>query len=339
MRETRRFGELADFVPVARAAFGSGRRLAEARRLSGGSKKGVYRLGFDDGTAVAGYVWSPDENYWPDAPGPVGDGTVGDSTAGDSDDDPFSDATGAGLFAAAHALLTSLGVRVPELYLLDQSRTLFPADVALVECVPGESLESLLDRGGAGGQEALRRLRDALDVMHGHRNPAFGKVGREGTGGSCEQVVVGRALAHVAEAADRMPAIGAARVALESKVAELAAGVRPRQEYRLIHGELGPDHVLIDRAGEPVLIDIEGLMHFDVEWEHVFLQMRFKGNYPLLRADRLDPERLRLYRLATHLSLVAAPLRIADTDFPDRDFMIEIAEGHAARVLGYLQPP
>jgi hypothetical protein len=41
---------------------------------------------------------------------------------------------------------------------------------------------------------------------------------------------------------------------------ELAALVPPRAEYRLIHGELGPDHVLVGRSAEPVLIDIEGLM-------------------------------------------------------------------------------
>ncbi|WP_438267919.1 hypothetical protein [Kitasatospora purpeofusca] len=62
-----------------------------------------------------------------------------------------------------------------------------------------------------------------------------------------------------------------------------------------MHGELGPDHVLVDAAGEPVLIDIEGLMHFDVEWEHVFLRIRFGDQYPSLGgADGLDRHRLDL---------------------------------------------
>ncbi|MEU0751347.1 hypothetical protein ABZ476_33950, partial [Streptomyces albogriseolus] len=39
----------------------------------------------------------------------------------------------------------------------------------------------------------------------------------------------------------------------------------PRTEHGLIHGELGPDHVLVDASGHPVLIDIEGAMFFDVE--------------------------------------------------------------------------
>lgn len=325
MRGSRRFGELADFTPVVRAAFGDGRRLADVRRLRGSSKKGVYRLGFDDGTAVVGYVWGAAENYWPPLPSEL-PGRA----------DPFSDASGAELFAAAQSLLHSLGVRVPEVYLIDQGRTVFPGDVALVECVTGESLESLLDRGAPGALEVVRRFRTALDLMHGQRHQGFGKIGAISADGSCQQVVLRRALAHLAEAADRMPRIASARAGLEGKLAELAAAVGPRADYRLIHGELGPDHVLVDPAGDPVLIDIEGLMYFDTEWEHAFLEMRFRDHYPLLRADGLDEPRLRLYRLALHLSLVALPLRIAETDYPERDFMIEIADGHADRALSYL---
>jgi hypothetical protein len=52
------FLAVADFAPFVDAAFGGGRTLASLRRLRGGSKKGVYRLGLDDGSAVIGYVWS-----------------------------------------------------------------------------------------------------------------------------------------------------------------------------------------------------------------------------------------------------------------------------------------
>jgi hypothetical protein len=49
-----------------------------------------------------------------------------------------------------------------------------------------------------------------------------------------------------------------------------------------LHGELGPDHVLIDDRGQPALIDIEGLMFFDIEWEHAYLQLRFGDHYQRL---------------------------------------------------------
>lgn len=332
-RRPRRFGRLADFEPVVRAVFGTGRRLVEVRQLRGASKKGVYQLIFDDGSAVVGYVWGEAENYWP---------AVGNEHA-DQRGDPFSDATGAELFTGAHSLLRSLGIRVPELYLLDRSGTLYPDDVALIEWVPGRSLESMLDNGVPESIQVLGRLRETLELMREHRGHGFGKIAHvaAGTsvGGSCEHVVLDRALAHLAEAAGRMPSIAAARSGLDETLREFAAAIEPRQEYGLVHGELGPDHVLVDGEDEPVLIDIEGLMYFDVEWEHAFLWMRFKDRYPLLRADALDENRLRLYRLALHLSLAAVPMRLAYSDYPERDFMIEIAIGHARRALGYLQPP
>jgi hypothetical protein len=116
----------------------------------------------------------------------------------------------------------------------------------------------------------------------------------------------------------------------------LAAAVTPRSQHGLIHGELGPDHVLVDPDGQPVLIDIEGLMFFDVEWEHVFLRLRFGEDYELLERSDLDEQRLTLYMLAMRLSLVAGPLRLLDGDFPDREFMVGIAEHNLKQALALL---
>jgi hypothetical protein len=152
--------------------------------------------------------------------------------------------------------------------------------------------------------------------------------------------VLDRALGHLAEAASRVGRVAAARAELEAATTGLAAAVRPRSDYRLIHGELGPDHVLIDDRGEPVLIDIEGLMFFDVEWEHVFLELRFGRHYRALRAagpGELDEERLRLYRLAMHLSLIAGPLRLLDGDFPDREPMLRIVDYNVEKALAYVR--
>ncbi|MGW1757875.1 hypothetical protein [Streptomyces mirabilis] len=119
----------------------------------------------------------------------------------------------------------------------------------------------------------------------------------------------------------------------------LAETVRPRGRVGLVHGELGPDHVLVDEHGHPALIDIEGLLYFDAEWEHVFLRQRFQDDYAALRAEGLDEDRLRLYRLAMHLSLVAGPLRLLDGDFPDPEFMRAIAEHSVGQTLTLLEHP
>jgi len=333
----RVFAGPEELAGVAASAFGAARRLAGVERLRGGSKKGVYRLSFDNETSVIGYVWSAAENYWPGAGGP------------DTGADPFADASGAPLFEAAQAELTGLGVRTPLVYLMDRSRTAFPDDIALVEDVRGGTLESWLEDGRAGGHEVLDRLAAALELMRGRRDRRIGKLALLGAAGgpdgavaaaprrACEQVVLDRALDHLAQAAARVERVAAARARLAEVVGELAAAVRPRTDHRLIHGELGPDHVLVDGDGQPVLIDIEGLMFFDVEWEHVFLELRFGRDYPALRPRGLDQERMRFYRLAMHLSLIAGPLRLLDGDFPDREPMTRIVDYNIGRALQFVR--
>ncbi|MGN5380038.1 phosphotransferase [Streptomyces lasalocidi] len=320
MTETRRPRTVADLAPLGRAALGPHRMLRAVTRLRGGSKKGVYRLGLDDGGTAIAYVWAPDEDYW--------------SPAAADPRDPFSHASGLDLFTASHDRLTAAGVRTPRLLHVDPV-----AGAAVVEDLGGSgSLEEALHRDPDAALPALNRLADTLRTLHGARCTAYGKVavidnGGTAHGDSCAGLVTDRALADIARTAVREPRIAAARERLEDAVRALAAQVRPRADHVLVHGELGPDHVLLDDHGSPVLIDIEGLMYFDAEWEHVFLRLRFGPHYDVLRADGLDEDRLRLYRLALHLDLVAGPLRLLDGDFPLTESMRAIAEFNLAEAL------
>ncbi|WP_406260126.1 aminoglycoside phosphotransferase family protein [Actinacidiphila glaucinigra] len=274
------------------------------------------------------YSWAEGENFWPAA-------EVVDAAH------PFAPASGLVPFLAAQRRLDRIGVRVPALVLADDSRRRHPADVAVVEDVAGPTLEALLRTDPARASDALSELAAMLGVMHRQRGRRFGRVdvlerGDKASGDSCEQVVLERALEDLAEAAERDPRIGSAAAPLRDRLQELAARVTPRTEHRLIHGELGPDHVLVDAQGHPVLIDIEGLMFFDVEWEHVFLQLRFGESYRALSRPGLDPARLDLFLLAMRLSLVAGPLRILDGDFPHRALMRGIADHNAKEALALL---
>ncbi|MET9463396.1 phosphotransferase, partial [Streptomyces sp. NPDC006544] len=144
-----------------------------------------------------------------------------------------------------------------------------------------------------------------------------------------------RAVDRLAELADDPG--GGVRDRLEERLRSLAAAVRPRAQYAVVHGELGPDHVLVAADGSPVVIDIEGSMYFDVEWEHVFLRIRLPDAYRPLGVDGLDEDRLALYTLAQRLSLTAGPLRLLDGDFPDRTVMAGIAEHNLKQALELLR--
>ncbi|MGW2824754.1 phosphotransferase [Streptomyces sp. NPDC001443] len=325
----RQFADVEDLSELVRDALGARCRVVAVDRLRGGSKKGVYRVHLD-GARTAGvivYSWAEAENFWPGA-------HEADPA------DPFTPASGLVPFLTAQRTLERLGVRVPRVLLADDSRRRRPADVAVVEDVSGGTLEALFTTDPARASRTLGDLAGMLDMMHRHQSPRYGRLDLLERDGSvsevtCEQRVLDRALRDLAEAG-RDGRIAAADAALRDRLHELADRVSPRTEYGLIHGELGPDHVLVDADGHPVLIDIEGLMYFDVEWEHVFLRLRFGERYPAPARPGLDPRRLDLYMLAMRLSLVAGPLRLLDGDFPDRALMRGIADHNAKEALALL---
>ncbi|MGC5285042.1 phosphotransferase family protein [Micromonospora sp. DT231] len=303
---------------------GSARRLTTLDRLAGGSKKGVYRLRLDDQTTVILYVWAADENFWPASP------TV--------PDDPFTDASGADLFAINHAALTAAGVRVPRLLMLDRGGRYLPSDIALVEDVGEVTLEALMARDPVAAAAPLSTLGDSLRRMHTTLGSHFGKLaaisrGEAAQARCAEDVVADRALGHLDAVATRDARLADAHDRVVAHVRHLRGAVSARQVYGLVHGELGPDHVFVTPANEPALIDIEGLTYFDVEWEHAWLRLRFGDAYPALRPVDLDPHRLEFYRYAQVLSLIEGPLRIAETDFPNRQWMLDLAEWNIAKAL------
>ena len=279
------------------------------------------------------YVWSPDEDYWPRA----------DPGADDGDPcDLFSDASSPDLFEASHALLLRLGVRVPALYAIDRTRSHYEADVAFVEDIRGGTLERLIEHDPVGSGRVLDSLRATLVRMHGHQGPKIGTASTVEQGGGDhgdrpEDVVLAQALRHLEEAAERAPRIAAVRDEIEHAARSLASGLRPRTTYSLIHGELGADHVLVDDEGDAVLIDIEGVMFFDVEWEHAFIRMRFRDQAHRLETAGLDEQRMHFYALVLHLSLIAGPLKLVDGDIPERDEYLEIAEAHTDRALSFVR--
>ncbi|GLY29325.1 aminoglycoside phosphotransferase family protein [Kineosporia sp. NBRC 101731] len=326
MNRTADTENLAGLVQIA---LGTAVPVTGIQRLRGGSKKGVYRVHLGGPpTSVMVYSWAQEENFWPratDAPDPG---------------DPFAAATGLPrLLAATHELQTA-GVRSPRVLWSDDSHQHYPADVAVIEDVPAGSLETLMDTDPARAETVLHDLAASLTRLHARTTDHYGPLGHlENYGTSCEQMVLQRARGDLDEGARRDERLRAAHPLILQRLHDLHDRVRPRQKYSLIHGELGPDHVLVDTAGQSVLIDIEGLMFFDIEWEHAFLELRFHDRYTALAVDALDEDRLRLYRLAMRLSLVTGPLRLLDGDFPDRTPMQHIAEHNLQMTLALIKEP
>jgi hypothetical protein len=326
MPDERKFADAESLRPAVSSAFGRNRSLLRIERLAGGSKKGAYRLMLDDGGMALVCARDESEDYWR---GVLPEGA-------DDPADPFSHASGLALFDAAARRLASAGVRCPEILFADRSRALHPADIAVVEYVPGGSLEALLEKDPVAAERPLAVLADWLaawlpsslrrSARWPSSTPAAVLPERRAIG-SCSTM--------------RWPSSRRSRGVTGARPVPSAASRRrctrwpSRSASALVHGELGPDHVLLDRRGEPVLIDIEGAKYFDVETEHVWTRMRFGEHYAQLSQGGLDEDRLRFYQLCMHLDLVAGPLRIAGTSHPEREWFRNLAEHHLQRALQF----
>lgn len=314
---------------MLQTALGSAHRIASLTRLRGGTKKGVYRAVLGESSVIL-YVWDTSENYWP----------AGDPNLANDASDPFADASGSALFAVSNRYLQSLGVRTPELYLLDTSRAEISADFAIVEDIQGGTLQEHWQGQPDDAARITAELGEMLRAMHARRSSRFGKLAsidnQPPQDMRCEQLVLVRALGHLDHAAGHIDQFRDTQERLEETLRSMAADIRLRSEYSLIHGELGPDHVLVDAQGHPVIIDIEGLMFFDIEWEHAFLQFRFGEHYRHLWQDGLDDARLRFYQLCLHLSLCSGPLRLLEGGFPQRDEMMGIVKWNVSKALDFV---
>jgi Phosphotransferase enzyme family len=330
VKADRSFADAGRLAGVVREVFGADRSIVGVDRLAGGTKKGVYRVALDDRTSVVVYVWSAEEDYW--------DGLLPDSS--NDRESVFAHSSGIDLFEAATRRLEAVGARSPRLLFTDRSRRLYPGEVAVAEDVTGGTLQALLDADPVAGRATLGRLGEMVRAMHRYRGPGFGKVafvdgGGVSKGGTCEAAHLEHALMNIAYAVTRDARAAEGREQLEDKLRTLYARVEPRSEFGLVHGELCAEHTLVGPGGEPVLIDIEGLMYFDVEVDHTWMRMRFEEHYAPLRNPDLDPARMKYYQYTMHLDLVGGPLRIAEGDFPNRDWMMGIADHHLQQALAY----
>lgn len=111
-----------------------------------------------------------------------------------------------------------------------------------------------------------------------------------------------------------------------------AAGVRIPALYAL---DFSQQHY---PAGLALVEDIRGGSLEDLQWEHAFLRLTFgQADYARLGLSPVDEARVAFYDLAQRTSLVEGPLRIAATDYPERDWMLEFAQFHTDSLLAEVQ--
>lgn len=318
----------SDLQEEMRRLFGSACLIARVERMSGGAQKAVYKVECADGFACVLYVWDLGVNYFREDLQVM---------------EPEAWSYGSELFETNHHELTRLGVRTPGLYSLNRKKDRYPFDYALVEYIDGPKAETCLNGGDAKAKDrVMRRIGEMVSSMHATERTFWGKTGgSDAPGGtalrSCHLVQLENARKQLAYAANHLDSFRTNRNRLLDALHRLESRIEPRHRYGLIHGELGPDHVLVNGQLEPYLIDIEGAEYFDIEHEHSFLEFRFGESYRYFANPSLDPDRMRFYRYHHFLSLTAGGLKLLHRGFPDQAFARGLAEAHSRNALRMME--
>jgi hypothetical protein len=314
-----------DLSRYLKEALGEDRDVVSQTNMYSGAQKVVYRVDCSDGFQSMLYIWDESKNYF---------------QAKKLQQSTIHESSGAELFEYNYKFLTERKVRTPEIYLMNREREEYVYDFAIVQYISGGSVEQAISRNNVESSEkVLNNVGILLRKMHAIQNPFYGSLweGNIGDKETCEEIILREAIENLDYLSKYIDQVKVNQHNLTQVLRELQGKIKPRKDYRLIHGELGPDHIMVDERLEVYLIDIEGMMFFDVEFEHSFLDFRFGDSYQYLADPQLDKDRLLFYKLHHHLSCTTGGLKLVQRGFHNPTFAQEIMESNLRSSLEFLR--
>lgn len=290
--------------------FGHIHDLQSMERLLGGAQKHTYLAKMQNSFQFVIYVWDQTTSYF----------------SYDEEKDIFLSSS-AKLFELNNRKMREAGVRVPKLYYMDRSRKEQQYAYAFVEYIEGMDMDEVINSAPHRLEAVLSSLRENIEKLHYLKGENVGQVEHLQP---CEFSIITFSLEGIRRDVAYLIEIDQPNKnmykALEEKAEQLAKKIKPRKEYTFIHGELGPNHVMVNDKDEAFLIDIEGAKYSDVEEEASFLKLRFGANYEKLVMDEMDEERMRFYHLGHCLGNLSGAITLKNKgyyDMEDLDGMIK----------------
>lgn len=304
--------------------FGTRYTVAKVSKMEGGAQKVVYKLDCSNGFSCILYVWDLAMNYFQEE-------IVNHNIHAES--------YGSELFESNNRFLTEHAIRTPLLYDMNRDRDRYDFDYALVEYAAGQDAEVYFQHPDNKVQDKVfRQLGEMTHAMHRIQSSTYGKPDQTAPNNKqCHLHQLYNGIKQLSYAAEHVEAIRKNQGKLLDKLYSLESKIVPRNSYGFIHGELGPNHVIVTDQLEPCLIDIEGAEFYDIEHEHSFLEMRFGEHYHYLNHVQLDENRKLFYKFHHHLSLVAGGLKLVHRGFPDQQLAQGIADRHAHCALQFIE--
>lgn len=282
--------------------FGNSFVLNRMTRILGGAQKYTYLAETDTGFCFIIYIWDKSTSYF----------TYNEK------EDIFSSSS-AELFKLNNDLMIQYNVLTPKLYFMDRSRGDQDYEYAFAEYIDGTDMDDIISRHSERLPKVLDSLKASITNLHKVKSEFAGQLNRMQTeefdiiGYSFKLALKNIEYLKVADDSNR-------KLYMEvwEKLRELTRGLQKRQEYTFIHGELGPNHVMVDKYDNAYLIDIEGGKYCDLEEEASFLKIRFGKLFENLD-NGLDPKRMEFYHIGHCLNNLSGAIQLKLKDYYDLD--------------------
>lgn len=303
-----------------KVVFGDSFILNRMTRILGGAQKHTYLAETKSGFCFIIYIWDKSTTYF----------------TYNEEKDVFSSSSSL-LFELNNKLMLQHNVLTPKLYFMDRSKGEQDYEYAFAEYIDGTDMDDIIAQQEDRLPGVLSSLKASINNLHKIKSDFVGQLNQMQT----EEFDV---LEHTLKAAQKnIEYLKAADGSNEKlymgvwdKLLKLSKIMEKRQEYTFIHGELGPNHVLVDKYDNAYLIDIEGGKYCDLEEEISFLNIRFGSLLENLEMD-LDSDRMEFYHIGHCLSNLSGAIQLKLKDYYDMDDvngMIQHFNGLLKEVVG-----
>lgn len=313
--------EVQQFMAVkTKEFFGNSFILNRMTRILGGAQKHTYLAETESGFCFIIYIWDKRTSYF----------TYNEK------EDIFSSSSSQ-LFELNNNLMIQHNVLAPKLYFMDRSKKEKDYEYAFAEYIDGNDMDDIISRYSERLPKALDSLKVSITNLHKIKSEFAGQLNRMQAG---EFDILSYSFGSAQKNVDYLKEVDDSnrRLYLEvsDKLHELKQDLQKRREYTFIHGELGPNHVMVDKYDNAYLIDIEGGKYCDLEEEASFLKIRFGSLLENLEKG-LDPKRMEFYHICHCLNNLSGAVQLKLKDYYDLDDvngMIGYFNGLLRMVLG-----
>lgn len=262
--------------------FGNDYRLINMEPLLGGAQKHCFLAECGNGFSFVIYKWCEETTYF----------TYDSETA-------IFRSSSASLFEENNKIMLENGVLTPKIYFIDRTRNEQNYDYAFVEYIDGLDIENISSKSPQRMSKAIESLTNNINKLHKIRSNRVGQIDRMQDE---EFDILTFYFENLCEDCDYLinndKDFKEMYLYAKEEASLLLKRISKSTEYTFTHGELGPNHVIVDKDNNAFLIDIEGAKFCDVEEENSFLKIRFNN---LLQAvdDEVDEDKMLFYHI-TH---------------------------------------